>query len=323
MNILISVVIATYKRPQLLLRCLDCLAKQSFDKDNFEVIVISDGKDEATKAAITTWKAESDIILVYNSLAKKSGPAAARNFGWKLAKGSLIAFTDDDCLPDTNWLTAYYQAFQQYPKNVFSGNTLVPVGAYPTDYEKNISGLATADFITANCCCPKDLLTLVGGFDERFTMAWREDSDLEFKFITNGIDIVKVTDAIVVHPVRKAYWGISIKDQKKTLFNALLYRNFPVLYREKIQPVPPYNYYFTILSFIAMLTGVFLQSFALSLTGGIIWLTLTIVFIYRRLNGTSKSASHVAEMIVTSAIIPFISIYWQWYGAVKYKTLLL
>ena len=167
------------------------------------------------------------------------------------------------------------------------------------------------------------MIAAVGGFDERFAMAWREDSDLEFKFLTNGIDVFKVTDAVVIHPVRKAYWGISIKDQKKTLFNALLFKNFPVLYRQKIQPIPPYNYYFIILSFIAMLMGIIFQSVALTLTGLIIWLVLTILFTYRRLNGTSKSASHVAEMIVTSAIIPFLSIYWQWSGCIKYKTFLL
>ena len=322
MSLLISVIIATYKRPQLLTLCLDCLANQSFNKDEFEVIVVSDGKDEATETAVLQWKANNKINICYSSLNVKSGPAAARNAGWNLAKSSLIAFTDDDCLPEKNWLTAFYNAFKTGLNFALSGKTIVPTGDKPTDYEKNISGLATADFITANCCCPKALLATVGGFDERFTMAWREDSDLEFRFITKGIKIIRNDDAIVVHPVRKAHWGISIKDQKKTLYNALLYKNFPVLYRQTIQPAPPYNYYIIILSLIAMLVGIIVQSVALTLTGVLVWLALTMLFISRRLNGTSKSASHIAEMILTSAVIPFLSIYWQWYGCIKYKTIL-
>ena len=322
MSVLISVVIATYKRPQLLTLCLDCLENQSFDKANFEVIVISDGKDKVTETAVERWKAGKLINVLYAPLEKKSGPAAARNYGWYRAKGSLVAFTDDDCLPDFDWLRSFYDAFKKDLNGVFSGKTIVPISDKPTDYEKNISGLATADFITANCCCPKALLATVGGFDERFTMAWREDSDLEFKLITQDLKIVKVDTAIVVHPVRMAHWGISIKEQKKTLYNALLYKNFPALYRKKIQQVPPYNYYVIILSFILLLIGLIIQSLPVMLTGLITWLILTSEFIYKRLNGTSKSLSHIAEMIVTSAIIPFLSIYWQWYGVIKYRSLL-
>ena len=143
MSVLVSVVIATYKRPQLLTLCLDCLAKQTFDKSDFEVIVISDGRDEATEIAVKRWNADNALTVVYGSLEDKSGPAAARNFGWRLAKGSFIAFTDDDCLPDTNWLTAYYDAFKINVNHVFSGKTTVPVSNTPTDYQKNISGLTT------------------------------------------------------------------------------------------------------------------------------------------------------------------------------------
>ena len=322
MSVLVSVVIATYKRPQLLILCLDCLANQNFHKANFEVIVISDGKDEATEIVIQQWKANNKINIRYDLLAVKSGPAAARNFGWRLAKGSLIAFTDDDCLPEVDWLTAFYNAFKIDLNSVFSGKTMVPISDKPTDYEKNISGLATADFITANCCCPKPLMESVGGFDERFTMAWREDSDLEFKLITKRVKIIRVNSAMVVHPVRKAVWGISLKEQRKTLYNALLYRNFPALYKQKIQPVPPYNYYVIILSFILLLTGLIVQSLLIKLTGFMIWLILTIAFVYKRLNGTSKSPSHIAEMVITSVLIPFLSIYWQWYGVIKYRSLL-
>src|SRR5690606_228568 len=100
-----------------------------------------------------------------------------------------------------------------------------------------------ADFVTANCACTRAALERVHGFDEAFTMAWREDSDLEFRFINQRVPIRFVQQAVVTHPVRKASWGVSLKEQKKSMFNALLYKKYPSLYREKIMKRPLWNYY--------------------------------------------------------------------------------
>ena len=323
MGIKISVVIPTYKRPDLLIKCLDALAAQVFKRDEFEVIVVSDGPDEATDDILKALHALDPLNLRYYALPKKQGPAAARNYGWLQAEGELIAFTDDDCLPDRNWLRGFYASW--YPGTViaFTGKTIVPIPDKPNDYERNTANLQTADFITANCCCTKKALELTGGFDEQFSMAWREDSDLEFKLYQQQIPIRKVNDAIVVHPVRKAAWGISIKEQKKTMFNVLLYKKYPELYRKKIQPTPPITYYLIIVFFIAMLIGLLSKHLLLALSGGMIWLMLTLLFIFRRLSNTKLTFNNITEMTVTSFVIPFLSIYWQYYGVVKYKAVLI
>ena len=49
-----------------------------------------------------------------------------------------------------------------------------------------------AEFVTANCFCRREVLEAVGGFDERFTAAWREDSDLHFRLLDTGGTIVRV-----------------------------------------------------------------------------------------------------------------------------------
>lgn len=67
----------------------------------------------------------------------------------------------------------------------------------------------------------------VEGFDERFKAAWREDSDLHFKFLEHNIPINKSEKAVVCHPERKASWGVSVSEQKKSLYNALLYKKHP------------------------------------------------------------------------------------------------
>jgi GT2 family glycosyltransferase len=297
------------------------LQQQSLNKTDFEVIVVSDGHDEQTAEVIRQFKTAGNFR--YLSLLEKRGPAAARNLGWLSAKAPVVAFTDDDCLPDSLWLKKILSIADPSQAMAFTGRVVVPRGDRPTDYELNTAGLETAEFVTANCACTKLALIATGGFDERFSMAWREDSDLEFKLLLNSIPIVRITSAIVVHPVREAEWGVSIKEQKKTLFNALLYRKYPELYRRKIQAQPPYLYYLIISGFLAFIIGGFLNTPSLAAAGGWIWLSLTTYFIIKRLYRTSLSGKHVAEMIFTSFLIPFFSIYWQWYGALKYRTILI
>lgn len=321
MSIKISVVIPTYNRPALLLQCLDALTRQTFNKEEFEIIIVTDGPDNQTKKAVVGWNKWRLVNWRFFSLPFKKGPAAARNFGWLNARGELIAFTDDDCIPHKNWLLSYFNHYMKDQDVAFTGKTIVPISKRPTDYELNTANLQTAEFITANCCCPKNILVRTGGFDERFTMPWREDSDLEFKLINESIKIKRVEDAIVTHPVRKVIWGVSIKEQKKTMFNALLYKKYPELYRQKIQIRPPLNYYLIVLGFTLMITGVIENSFLIAFLGFNLWIVLTMLFIIKRLSFTSLSSKHIAEMVITSIIIPFLSLYWQIYGAIKYRVL--
>jgi GT2 family glycosyltransferase len=320
----ISIVIPTFQRPALLARCLHALAHQHFPKNRYEIIIVTDGPDEITSNMVKQQGITTPAVHVY-SLPVKKGPAAARNRGWQLAEGKLILFTDDDCIPHNYWIEAFYAAFIQQPDKAaaFTGQVLVPCSKKPTDYEKNIAWLEKADFVTANCACTKTALELIKGFDEAFTMAWREDSDLEFKLIDQGIPIRFVQQATVTHPVRKAGWGVSLKEQKKSMFNALLYKKYPGLYRRKIRKHPLWNYYAMAFLFIVAIIAAILQLkqiMFIALTG---WVLLIAHFTIKRLTGTTHTFPHVIEMIVTSILIPFLSIYWTLYGSFKFKTLLL
>ena len=318
---IISVIVPTYCRPQLLKNCLKALLLQKFDKSQYEIIVVSDGPDEQTKKIFDELAGYDQPTLRFLQMPVKKGPAAARNYGWLNAKGNIIAFTDDDCLPDTYWLKEIVAHCNPDEDIAITGQVKVPISKKPTDYERNTQHLQTADFITANCACTKNALVKAGGFDEQFSMAWREDSDLEFKFINNNIPIKRVNTALVIHPVRKSAWGVSIKEQKKTMYNALLYRKHPRLYREKIKAKTPVLYYMLISGFILMVAGLLIANHVLAITGLAIWLGLTIFFIAKRLYKTKLTLNHITEMVVTSLLIPFLSVFWQWYGAVKYRVL--
>ncbi|HEY1006581.1 MAG TPA: glycosyltransferase [Sphingobacteriaceae bacterium] len=316
----ISVVIPTYNRPGLLRNCLEALLGQTFGKTDYEIIVVSDGPDQRTRELVRSLTADSPVRISFFSTARKGGPAAARNLGWIQAAAELIAFTDDDTVPDRNWLTNIWNHYDHETLIAFTGRVIVPLPSPPTDYERNVFNLETAEFVTANCVCTKSALIRVGGFDERFRMAWREDSDLHFKLLQHQIPIKRI-HAVVIHPVREAPWGISIREQRKGVFNALLYKKYPRLYRQRIKPVPSWNYYLMLFSFVTIPPALILGRNDIALGAFIVWMGLLVAFIRKRLKETSRSPEHVAEMIVTSIVIPFAALYWQYYGAWKYRVL--
>ena len=340
----IAVVIATWQRPALLNRCLNALINQSIDHSHYEIIIVTDGPDPITEKFIRSWlKNFSDKLAVTCiSLPVKKGPAAARNAGWRKAHGELIVFTDDDCMPQPGCLEQYWQAWLPYRDTAiaFSGQLKVPLSGspdealakagrqklqrwrkagMPTDYEMNTRRLEQARFVTANCACSRKALELTGGLDEEFTMAWREDTALEFDLNEKNIPIIKVPEAIIVHPVRAASWGISIREQKKGMYNALLYKKHTGLYEtSNTERTPRYYYIITLMLLLALIFS--FNNRSLMAACMIVWFLLTAWFTWKRLRNTSRTLLHITEMAFTSAVIPVLSVYWTIYGAVKFKT---
>jgi glycosyltransferase involved in cell wall biosynthesis len=357
MSILVSVVVPTCRRPQLLDRCLQALVTQNFPPNNFEIIIVDDGpEDQATLNLVADWQrrlqacyqyaapplfasipvsgmpASSSTALAYQVKAgpesfprlhyipalRSRGPAAARNTGWHFAAGEIIAYTDDDCIPDPDWLAAGLSAFSAEVAGV-SGRVIVPLPANPTDNDRNTTGLERSLFVTANCFYRREALEAVGGFDQRFRIAWREDSDLFFTLMDQGYQLIKSDDALVVHPVRPVRWGSSIGQQRKSFYNALLYKKHPDKYRDYIQPGPPYRYYAMLLAFLIGLAGLFINMPLLAAGGLGLWLGLIAHFTIGRIRNTSKAPAHLADMVFSSLIIPFLSLYWRLRGALHWR----
>ena len=284
MKPLVSVVVPTCGRPQLLQRCLDALERQTLARERFEIIVVDDGPT-------------------------RHGPAAARNRGWRHASADIVAFTDDDCVPDAGWLSSGVQAFRS-GSDAVCGRIVMPVPHPPTDYERDAQGLERSEFVTANLLVRKRLLEELGGFDEGFRLAWREDSDLHFRLLRAGARIARVPDAIVVHPVRPAPFGVSLSQQRKVMFDALLFKKHPGLYRERIRARPRWDYYAIVASLVLGFASPWLW---------LIWIFLTARFCRQRLRGTSRDPRHVAEMILTSMAIPPLALFWRLAGALKFR----
>ena len=321
MTIEVSVVVPTFKRPQLLDRCLAALVAQRFDPSSYEIVIADDAASEITRRQVEDWRnrcLRTGPAVHYLPIRDSHGPAAARNAGWQFARGRIIAFTDDDCIPEAEWLAAGTRAIRDGAAGV-SGRVVVPLPEDPTDYERNAAGLATAEFVTANCFYLRSALEAVGGFDERFAMAWREDSDLWLTFMGRGERLVSAEDAVVLHPLRPAPWGVSLSQQRKSMYNALLYKKHPVLYRQRVQPGPPRDYYAIVASIVGCLLGLGLRRPGITVASFLVWAILTKTFIARRLHDTSRRPAHIAEVVVTSTLIPPLAVYWRLRGAFVHR----
>lgn len=329
----ISVVIPTFRRPDLLCRCLAAVFAQRIDRGAFEVIVVDDGNTADTQAAVDSFRARPDSpVLRFIRPRNGHGPAVARNAGWRAAYGKVIAFTDDDTVPDPDWLANGERALVPGLVALCGRVTVPPAGDNkegtnsdyrPTDHELMTRGLESAEFVTANAFVRRSALLTVGGFDERFQRAWREDSDLQFRLLRDAGPVGRSEDAVVLHPVRPERWGVCLRQQKNVYFDALLYKKHPRLYRERILPVPPWNYYRIVALALASpalwaadIGGSALVSLLLALVGVARLAT-------RRLRHTTHTPEHVIEMVLTSALIPFLSVYWRLRGAIHFRVLFL
>ena len=229
----VTVVVPTCGRSQLLDQCVAALVAQEFPPNRYEIVIVDDGPGAATRAVVESWRTRLGTHgprISYVANTGPHGPAAARNRGWRAAHGSIIAFTDDDTIPDPHWLVHGMRAFGDDVQAVW-GKIVMPLDGTPTDYERDAKGLEGAEFVTANCFCPRYVLEELGGFDERFRYAWREDADLYFRLLERDGRIVHAPGAVVVHPIRPAGWGVSLKQQKKILFDAKGKAEHPKRYR--------------------------------------------------------------------------------------------
>jgi glycosyltransferase involved in cell wall biosynthesis len=319
----LSVVVPTYRRPDLLRRCLRALLRQSVGPRAYEIIVVDDGRQDAVRDLVREMASPDAPALRYLRPHGR-GPAGARNLGWRAARAPLLAFTDDDTIAHPEWLAqgeAALCAHLDWP--ALAGRVIVPLeggpAQRPSDHERMTQGLQRAEFVTANAFVRRAALARIGGFDERFARAWREDADLQFRLMQQAGPVGRCDAARVLHPVRPEPWGVCLRQQRNTYFDALLYKKHPRLYRERIRRVPPWDYYAIVAASLASLVlALFGAGTGATITAAAA-LALVLRLAWQRLRPTRHDAAHVAEMLATSALIPFLSVYWRTRGALHFR----
>jgi glucosyl-dolichyl phosphate glucuronosyltransferase len=128
----VSVVIPSYNRAHSLRSTLEALRAQVVPKDfSWELIVVNNNSSDETHAVINTAAAVFPVP-VHHVFEPRQGINPARNAGIERAKGSIIAFTDDDVLPAPDWVAMIDSAMQRREADVVGGRILAKwEGAVP------------------------------------------------------------------------------------------------------------------------------------------------------------------------------------------------
>jgi GT2 family glycosyltransferase len=204
----VSVVIATHGRPQQLLDCLQSLRKQTLSDDTFEVVVVDDYSPVPLALADVGGGPAMHLIRT----PQQSGPGAARNAGATVARGKLLAFTDDDCLPAADWLERILETHRADPQVMLGGKLYNAVPEYAgAEASQVISDIVYAwynvdpqnarFFSTNNMAVPREDFVELGGFDESFRGA-SEDRDLCDRWRASGRRMRLAPQALVGHAHR-------------------------------------------------------------------------------------------------------------------------
>ena len=258
---------------------------------------------------------------------KAAGPAAARNTGWRASRARWIAFVDDDVLVDVKWLADLERDLCDLPHDVggSQGRVTVPLPAHrrPTDWERNVAGLATSQWITADCAYRRSELVATGGFDERFPRAYREDADLALRIVGRGRRIVTGARRIE-HPMRPAGWTISLRLQAGNADDVLMAALHGGGWRRRAGA--PRG------AFPAHLAAVATAALALAALAsgqrpraarlGAVWGAQAAWFAWRRIAPGPRTRAEIATMLVTSPLLPFFAVYHRARGYARLKRLL-
>lgn len=117
----VSVIVCTYNRCQSLADTLNALAQQSFDAARWELLVVNNNSKDATHEVVRSFQREYPNLACHYLFQPEQGLSHARNLGISQARGRLILFTDDDVLPEENWIEQFAHTVGEFDCDACGG----------------------------------------------------------------------------------------------------------------------------------------------------------------------------------------------------------
>lgn len=247
---------------------------------------------------------------------RAAGPAAARNMGWRASGAEWIAFLDDDVVPYPDWRCQLGEDLAEADAGDAVGGSQgqivvpLPLLRRPTDWERCVRGLERARWATADMAYRRRVLEEVGGFDERFRGAYREDADLGLRVVRRGHVLVRGYRA-VAHPAREVDRWVSVRAQRGNADDALMRALHGKRWREEAgAPAGRRARHLAITAAAAAAIGAALTGHrrAAALAAAA-WLAGTLEFAWARVAPGPFTRDEVWTMLATSAAIPFAATY--------------
>ncbi len=206
----ISVIVPHLNQPMCLAECLSSLEAQRYPRHRFEVIVVDNGSTTTPDAIVASCPGAR------LELERERGAGPARNRGMAIARGSVFAFLDADCVADPAWLVSGANALRT--ADLVGGRIrVVPQDdAEPTPVERfemmfafhqeayiRRKGFA----VTANLFAKREVYSLINGFRNGVS----EDQDWCERAVARGKRLAYAADAVVTHPARRTLAELKAK----------------------------------------------------------------------------------------------------------------
>jgi GT2 family glycosyltransferase len=298
-----AVVIPTIGRPQVQ-AILDALALPPTPR---EVIIVND-RPQPLRLLLPS---ELRVRIVAGP---GRGPAAARNLGWRLATAPWVAFLDDDVHIAPQWTSELGVDLALAAAVGAAGvqgrlTVPLPAGRRPTDWERQVAGLAGARWITADMAYRRDVLAAVGGFDERFRRAFREDAELALRIRERG-EVLITGGRRAEHHVGDADRWVSVHRQAGNADDALIRRLHGPQWRELVDVQRGRRRAHALVTAAALGAALAIaagwpQAAAVLALG---WLVGTVEFAVTRIRPGPRVAAEVATMALSSVVIPPLAV---------------
>jgi glycogen synthase len=212
----VSVVICTDGRRDSLHEVLKALEFQDFSE--FEVCIIIGPTPDGTAEMVAAWQVPTKVVRC-----SSRNLSLARNLGISVSAGEIVAFLDDDAIPEPEWLDELVAPYANPAVGAVGGYVLNHTGAEyqyryatvnrlgvpDTSWQRAASELAfpysydVPHMLGANCSFRRTALSEIGGFDEEFEY-YLDETDVQARVLDRGWNIVQLDRAHVHHKYRSS-----------------------------------------------------------------------------------------------------------------------
>lgn len=232
MSLKVSIVIPGYNCSKTIQETIQACLEQNYPKELMEIIFVDDGSVDNTRELVNKFP----VRYFYQS---NSGPAKARNRGWREAKGEIIFFTDSDCIPEKNWINAIIRNFNSRDIGGVGGSYGIK------NDRSSLARCIHSEILfrhrrmprevkalgSYNLAIPKRILEEINGFNEAYKTSSGEDNDLCYRLLKRGFKLIFEPQAIVYHYYPEKLFSYLKHQFWHGFWRVKLYHDYPHMVR--------------------------------------------------------------------------------------------